>query len=66
MLKNHTQVKLQRIKVKKKTTTKYRNTNERKADKNVKYTFLENCCKKNMESNKDLDNLINIIGLTLI
>lgn len=46
MLKNHTQVKLQRIKVKKKTTTKYRNTNERKADKNVKYTFLENCCKK--------------------
>lgn len=63
MLKNHTQVKLQRIKVKKK---KYKNTNQKKADENIKYTFLENCCKKNMESNKDLDNLINIIGLTLI
>lgn len=42
MLKNHTQVKLQRIKVKK----KYWNTNQRKADENIKYTFLENCCKK--------------------
>lgn len=40
------------------------NTNQRKVDKKKNH-FLENCF-KNMESNIDLDYLINIIVLTLI